>query len=333
MATWHALPPEIQDRILYFFSLIVVHEYEKHDPAEFWDRATRRFPRLGKCPTIPRSLISTTSALKTCRFFHNSITNVVRLDGQSLVEVLQTLQYQRIVGLIEYYYESDADAGIHIGWFVESAGCFWKNPKLIDDKNAIGEVLFLISRESRMMFLPHIELWLIRHANTVAPDHAFIKLHDANGRKCGNPYLNPTVGIYDDDDSYSIALLGNVESFTSVDDDDDDDDWNFIYACYSTIPLVRDLKDSQPSSWWIYQNDCSGYSPGWILVNYREKKMYIGPDGTQAYYWENFGHQVLWKKDWHFSEFGHENSETPYNDEADSPFCNWNHGMCSPMTS
>jgi len=184
-----------------------------------------------------------------------------------------------------------------------------------------------------MMFRPHIEPWLIRHANTVAPDQSLIKLHDANRRKCENPYMDWAVGIYGDDDSYSITLLGNIKTFTSVYDNDDDDDWNFIYACYSTIPLVRDLRNSQPSSWWLYQNNCSSYSPGWILVNYGEKKMYIGPDGIQAYYWENFGHQILWKRDWYFNEFGHGNSETPYNDEPESLFRNWNHGMCSVMTS
>lgn len=338
MATWLALPPEIQDRILYFFSLSVVHEYEKHDPADFWDRTARPSPQLGKCPAIPHSLVSVTSALKTCRFFHNSLTNVVKLDGQSLIEVLQNIQYRRILDLIKYYFESDAKPEIHIGWFVESAGYFWKNPKLIDDKDAIADVLYLISRKSRMMLLPHVEQWLIRHAITADHNHPRIKLDDANRPKCGNPCIDQTAVIYNDYVSNSISLLGDIITTPSMydedaDEDDKDDDWKFIYAYYSAIPLVWDLRNSQPSTWWLYHNDCSGHSPGWFLVNYGDKKLYVGPDGTQAYYWENFGHQTLWKKDWHFSDFGHENPEARYNDMADGLFCNWNHGMYSIMIS
>ena len=64
-----------------------------------------------------------------------------------------------------------------------------------------------------MMFLPHIELWLLRHANTIAPDHALIKLDDANRRKCENPCIDWAVGICGDDDSYSISFAGEHENF------------------------------------------------------------------------------------------------------------------------
>jgi hypothetical protein len=93
MATWQSLPPEVRDRILHFFCAGIVTVYQGQS-VDFWENDAHKFPILGswppnaQWPEPPSCLLSLSSALKTCRYFYNAIKNVLKLEGESTVELL-----------------------------------------------------------------------------------------------------------------------------------------------------------------------------------------------------------------------------------------------------
>jgi len=74
----------------------------------------------------------------------------------------------------------------------------------------------------------------------------------------------------------------------------------FDRSCDPYLPVLCDIRESEPDTWWLFppedyfyttidDEDCglAEYQNHWFLVNYKLRTLYMGPNGTEAYYWDN----------------------------------------------
>jgi len=102
---------------------------------------------------------------------------------------------------------------------------------------------------------------------------------------------NPAKGVPDERDLDEHEL-----------DDDELVQQTLHRSCDPELPVLCDIRDSEPDTWWLFppedyyhtrvdgDEEDSGlaeYENHWFLVNYKLRKLYMGPNGTEAYYWDN----------------------------------------------
>lgn len=173
MSSWHKLPLEIHDQILHYFCAAVAHDFEDLG-ATIWDTAEEddfdAYHLDLTWPSPPQCLISFVAALRTSRYFHDTITNRTKLNGESPVGVMQKIQYQTILKIVDEFYDQVSSEPVSVKLFYKAAGCFWRNPMVLGvidvprGDSILGCVLMWIGPPSRYMLIPHLEHWLSRQA-------------------------------------------------------------------------------------------------------------------------------------------------------------------------
>lgn len=167
MPTWDDLPLEFRDRVLYFFCLDIIDDYlaltEDFDDCidsigSYFNSPSAFLPRS------PQSLRDFSSVFQTCRHFRNVLTNI-KFKDKSPVEILQTAQYQRLRYIIQGLSDCDGE-NCNFGEIFRPVGCFWKNSKVLNDPECIGNVLKQLSAESFMILIPHLEDWVLQHTES-----------------------------------------------------------------------------------------------------------------------------------------------------------------------
>jgi hypothetical protein len=102
--TWHHLPPEIHDRILYFFCLDIITEYKDLGDDPFSDENVTLIHQQPDNSLGGTCLGSLSSALRVSRYFYNSISHVIKFDGETAVKELKYMQFDRVKMITEKFY-------------------------------------------------------------------------------------------------------------------------------------------------------------------------------------------------------------------------------------
>jgi hypothetical protein len=298
MATWHDLPSELHHLILYYFcaslveDLIVLGEtvWDCVDPNYIWEHDLIEWPKS------PQSLSSYFSALLTCQLFHRIITGVVNIDGESIPDALQRVQRENVHQILERLYDEVSSGIVHINLFYFAAGCFWRNSQVFGEVDLLMKVLCWTSQKSRLMLIPHLESWLLRHASLAASENVRIEL----------------LPVDDGDDDFVFARLKTgslnikwddlvVSKVSGVAENGNEESEENHPPCDPELPLLRDIREASLDSWWLFPSYNFGSNDDddeWTLVDYGQQKIYSGSDGTSSYCWkENIWDVERWRRD------------------------------------
>jgi hypothetical protein len=304
MAKWHDFPPEVQRLILRRFCADLVVDFT-NSHINPWENVEYTFDseESGVWPKQPETLFSFSSALQTCRYFHHTITDDIKLNGESTDVLLQRQQHQVIRDILNRQYDDPASILLEVGFLYTLAGCFWKNPIVFEDRSVLDAVLAWLEPSSRMMLIPHLETWLLYHARP-------------NVASASDGPVNAiiTVGVGGDVEDClwmrlkegSLKLSGSILSIATiagvVADEEVDNDKNESPPCDPNIFVLRDIKNSDPNTWWFFPPEDFGIAVDemeWTLVNYRLQKIYCGPEGSWGRYWEDVWDVPNWRADEH----------------------------------
>ena len=156
MATWDSLAWEIQDLILWFFCQDIINNYSllnSLDNLSFHARSLN----WGE---PPRSLRSFSSAQRVSRSFYHIIVGS-KINGESPAKLLQKAQKAKCAEILEVLRGKRGNTTVEV--FMRHAGVFWKNPEVCEDPHIIRGIIRVLRVENLMMFLPHLEEWVLQH--------------------------------------------------------------------------------------------------------------------------------------------------------------------------
>jgi hypothetical protein len=289
MVTWNSLPIEIRNLVLYNFCLNVVEEYNNVQ-IDVNDISELKWPKPPKC------LSSLASALHTCRYFHNVITRIIKVDGESVVETLQELQFYKLMEI------QNALCGCQeapVGLFFNTVGYFWRNPKLAKNGYFIGTLTLWNDPKSSLMLIPHLEDWVTYNTSRASGHRRQIHLTLSEMEGSADLVLltdsegQSTVAGCDSLEICPIIKLYGVR------------DRNTSKAApphhFERLPIVQDIINSSAHSWWLfrrteYQWDGSLVNKWWCLVNYKTKQMHMRPQHTSRVAFEDVWNPSEWRR-------------------------------------
>ena len=97
-----------------------------------------------------------------------------------------------------------------------------------------------------------------------------------------------------------VSIAGLAGEATKTETDDELVQQTLDRSCDPDLPVVCDIRDDELDTWWLfppedfYHTKVDGEKYGraeyynhWFLVNYERRKLYMGPDGTEAYHWDD----------------------------------------------
>jgi hypothetical protein len=302
MAKWHDLPLEIRDSILSCFCADIVAEFAELGFGPWENEAYEWIPdESSEWPKSPECLYSFSSALRTCRYFHNTITNHIKINGETSGVILQREQHMRVRAILDLQRDDPASVLVRVGLLYVVAGCFWRNPIVYEDFNFLDDVLVWITPISRMMLIPHLEPWLLCHARPTESPASLIIRVGVGGDIDNCLWMQLREG--------SLRVEGSILSIVSIagvatlDDPIDEDDE--FPPCDQNLPALLDIKNSPPDTWWFFPPEDLGVAVDemqWSLVNYRRQKIYSGPDGSWGRYWKDIWNVTNWRTFKHSDE-------------------------------
>jgi len=289
MTTWRNLPLEIRRLILKQFCVEVLDDFNAiaADPFEWMDFSWPEDKLVW--PDSPQPLKWFSSAIKTSRDFH-TIIQEERFDGRSPGDTLKSIQVGMIDKIIEEQFDNEASQILDIIWLYQIAGCFWKNEEFMNAEK-LSRVLAWINPKSRLMLIPHLENWLLKNAqpkNPSLPDYSRIGI-DGDCDSCSEIKLMGGSFVISTGMLIIVSLNGTV---AGIHDEK--------LASDSKPPLVQDIESADPDSWWLFPaDDMEGAvdENTWTLVNYRQKRIYAGPESSGGYRWENIWTPSTWVRD------------------------------------
>lgn len=280
MAGWNDLPHEIRIQILQQFCTDLIVDFA------LVEKQGRNYISPGAPIPInqlqaPQYLTSFASAIRTCHYFHDLLTHVIKVDGTAPAEILQEIQ-RRIIRTI--WLEVNVRGGKHDRRTLDFeeiyavAGCFWRNKKFFDSRNyeLIGKlVIYCLNPRSRALLVPHLEAWLHALAQESYLAGEVIVTEDSGQ----DGFPKPEFRLYLGD----RAILG----------------YDFICAIVAEIQLLNGhgiiAKESHKDEWWLFlpsggyceYDGLTLWSGEWTLVNYRRRLMYDGNDGKPSHSWKD----------------------------------------------
>jgi hypothetical protein len=157
-------------------------------------------------PNPPAVLRHFSSALQTCKYFRDTISNRVKLDGLRHVTVgaapitaLQGIRASNIWGISHILLMAGRgkdDGNLDI--LVQIAGVFWKNPFVLEDFDLLDELFFVLSPRDLTNLIPYLGEWISR----AAVDSSRHKKH-------------VHIGVYEDpdDDTFFVKLKCGQRAF------------------------------------------------------------------------------------------------------------------------
>jgi hypothetical protein len=229
-------------------------------------------------PAIPTALKSFISAITTCREFNDIILNQIKIDGTHPSDALKIQQAKTIRDITCFPYKFGVS--IDMPFFYLAAGAFWKNPVVIGRFRYISRVLRWSIVSSHKMLLPLLEPWLHRHFPEV-PDHteSIVRQTYYLGNHSVNPHYhfdvkpNPKRVCHE-----GRQYISNVDSIA------------FQVGPNRSPPTLmeQDLLASPPGQWWLFVPylDPDFDQLDWVLINYKDERMYVGPNPSEALVWK-----------------------------------------------
>jgi hypothetical protein len=174
-------------------------------------------------------------------------------------------------------FEKDSHA-VHVALFAQAAGCFWKNIDILEAYGYVPDLLQNITTQSSRLVLPHIEPWIESFfpMDTHGPEVMRLSFFPETELEIiFSSHFDITWG------SNRHHAIGIVDSVS-------------VPELFLTRPGLRslaevDIRESPAEQWWVFLPlSCTTEDPelAWILVNYEEQRMYVGPNATTALVWK-----------------------------------------------
>ena len=154
---------------------------------------------------------------------------------------------------------------------------------VLKHESIILDVLGWIIQESRLILVPLLEPWLLRHAQNV---------DEGEG---GEEQTVERIGVEGDREDCTFMFLRRgsykvfdyIYSIAEVTQGNEESEGDFP-PCGQDLSLLGDIRDSLPDTWWLFPADDYGIAIDenqWTLVNYQQKKIYSGPTASSGYTW------------------------------------------------
>lgn len=253
----------------------------------------------GMWPSPFNCLVHFSWALRACRYFYNALSYGIKIDGESATETLKNLQYARANEIMDGYNGEISEAW-NVVLFPKLAGYFLKNEKVIDSSlverilGANSPPMEWCSWPTSKLLIPRLEEWVKRHA-TLSDCSCFVTLEvtrdggrhgDLMSFKKGARVVHkPGISIY------SIARVACIEDRRGFPEP--------VYPCNYSLPMIKEIMDSEPNSWWLflvsehdYPEDIDGY-----FVNYTKGKIFEAYNCEDGYSWNNQWYSDSWSRD------------------------------------
>jgi hypothetical protein len=290
MTTWNSLPGEIHLHILRTFCAEIINEF-KSLSAEIIGQFNDQFKSLLESlraestidpavqsyfdtnyepplawPPAPASLKSFVAAIATCRDFNYIILHQVKFDGLCLIELLHNHQKDSVIGLTK-------NGHLNMKLFYQAAGCFWKNPYFLNNRWYNHFVLQWATMRSSQLLLPHLEPWVnncVQSDERPGDDDEDMTLGFLGGAQ--GETMSSSGGVKWIEPGRALASVGSA--------------WTSSCPCLA----VQDVIQSPPEQWWVFwpmvMSDVEAFELEWRLVNYKEQRMYVGPNALEALVWK-----------------------------------------------
>lgn len=301
MATWQLLPAEIRDRILYFFALKVLDEYEELG-SDRWNTCEQIIKSQGFNWLEPvRCLQHFSWGLQTNRYFNNALSNA-KIGGASAIDALQTLQYRRVQDILD---ESQSRDPWQVTLLLGLAGHFLKNHFVLNS-SLVETILRCAPRRTAFGFVPRMEKWILQCA-TYCNESGFVTIRADDDEWYGGDEDDERISLKKGAwvvcrsglQIYSIAGVANEEDRRGSPDP--------VYPCCVNARMVEEVIESKPNSWWLVRILRDGSNRAeWMLVNYEKCKIY----------YETYDYAHIWNNSWDSN--GWMDDENPvYNSDND----------------
>jgi hypothetical protein len=200
MTGWSSLPIEVAASIFEYFGWELIETYQD-----------MIFDFLQGVPladeVIMHPLRDYSAIIRVSRSFHRFITSVLTFGGVcTLPESLLLVQYEGV-----FNYSRQLELGcktiFHVTFLqlVRLFGRFWRNSDILGEKNIFLRILSKNScrnLEDQLQLIPHLELWLLWHANVSCEDPRTTE----EGRRI-ETHTNPVASEEDDGHNYVDRLI------------------------------------------------------------------------------------------------------------------------------
>jgi len=287
MATWNDFPQEIGLHILKIFSIDLVDDYRS--PAQWEPVRPEEKNHVFTWPKSPPSLKSLSSAVLTCRAFHDALTRVIRIEDLPPYELLRSLQAQIIDIVTRDYGEPDI---LYVRDLYHRAGMFWKNSIVCEDRDYIVGLLQSLSAKSLLALLPHLEPWILNQATSTGWSMPLVMARN----------------LPIDDGWPKYVMVCTVKEPNKGESS----------AFFADSPGLLEMGPSVEDTWWFFKVWRHLHEP-WVLVNYREKKIFGGSVKPVFFEWEDIwepeswrvvGEQITLGEYWRRDRVVHDNSDS-----------------------
>jgi hypothetical protein len=208
---------------------------------------------------------------------------------------------------------------------MEIAGIFWKNPMLLRMKsNPILEIMRALNDESLIMFVPHLEQWVLEHVlrskELGDADPFVVCSFDAN---LGLPMCDPSLAVFETGSSVlgnkltvrSIKCLYEGSGFEAPSGMHRDPERESTYAelqMKNNLELIKwcpifEWLVNGSGEWWLFKVENSVlYQPNywWIIVDYQGKRLWGNMCEQKMCFWDDIWEVKTWmlqepfKEDW-----------------------------------
>ena len=159
-------------------------------------------------PNPPAVLHHFSSALQTCKYFRDTISNRIKLDGLAHVRdgaapipALQGIQFSNTWGISRILLmngRGEVDGNLDI--LVQIVGVFWKNPIALEDSDLLDELFFVLSPRDLTNLIPYLGEWISRATVVSRRNKKHVRI---------GVYEDP----YDDGDTFFVKLKCGQRAF------------------------------------------------------------------------------------------------------------------------
>jgi hypothetical protein len=283
MATWNDLPFEIRDRIVYFFCLDIITEYDSA-PTDIFNPEYYKLDEGKQISSVklapPECLSHFGAAVRTSRYFYLSMTNRIMFDDRSAALALKRMQADKFDELYDNTIDYDFQHK-HLDALAAVIGFYWNNPYCLEKSHIFTFFLLHFVRSDCVpSYLPVLRRWLSNQATSAAfPNKTPYIWGSILGLDSLRLYFNVgSLSTYDGYvDVFSIEGIAAADhEFNEVDllwmegDEQKLDKHGKQAVCQkincSGIDLRRAIEDAAPNTWRCMIDTACGCK--WFVMNF-----------------------------------------------------------------
>jgi len=130
MVGWYDLPLEVVDKFLSSVADAIVYEFGAQGYSFILDESH-------PARKVPQPFRDFSNVCRTCRYFHDALTNRIKVNGETCKDALQEIAHKNLMGLfdtaIRIWQYNLHDLSFREERFISVAGRFWLNPRVLRD--------------------------------------------------------------------------------------------------------------------------------------------------------------------------------------------------------